>query len=218
MGAGEECAQAALDDLCRTYWEPVRRYLHALGCREEESADVTQDFFVSFLRNGGFERVNPEMAKLRTFVKRAAGHFLINHWRNKSTLKRGGGAEAANLDDLPEVPDPKICLAQQAYDRDWAQTVFNKALSRVADGYAKRGKGEVFESIKAGLLRSGGLPDSPQVAARLGIPEAQVRVAVHRARQRLAEALREEVTATVENPADAEEEVRYLIDVIAHAQ
>ena len=56
------------------------------------------------------------------------------------------------------------------------------------------------------------------VAERLGIPEAQVRLAVHRARQRLAETLRTEVAATVERAADADDEVRYLIGVIAHSQ
>ena len=51
----------------------------ALGCRDEEPADVTQDFFALFLRNDGFERGNPELSKLRTFIKHAAGNFLTNH-------------------------------------------------------------------------------------------------------------------------------------------
>ncbi len=218
MGVNDDHAQTALEALCRTYWEPVRRYLRALGCKEEEAADVTQDFFVSFLRHGGFSRADPDMAKLRTFIKLAARHFLTNHWRNRTTLRRGGGAQAEVLDDVPEPADAELSLAQQAYDKDWAQAVFNTALTRVAAGYSRRGKGEVFECIKAGLTRPGALLGSSEIAARLGIPESQVRVAVHRARQRLAEALREEVMATVENPADAEEEVRYLIGVIAHAQ
>jgi hypothetical protein len=76
----------------------------------------------------------------------------------------------------------------------------------------------VFEAVKGGLLRPGGIADATSVAERLGIPEAQVRLAVYRARQRLSEALKAEVSATVENAAEADEEVRYLIGVIAHAQ
>lgn len=220
LQAGEAAptAEEALDSLCKTYWQPVRRYLRALGCREEEAADVTQEFFASFLRNGGFERANPELSKLRTFIKLAAGNFLTNHWRNQSTQRRGGGVTAENIDEVPEIAEAERSLAEQAYDRAWAQAVLSRALSKVESGYARRGRTEVFEAIKGGLLRPGGITDAPAVAEKLGIPEAQVRLAVYRARQRLAESLRSEVAATVESAADADEEVRYLIGVIAHAQ
>jgi RNA polymerase sigma factor (sigma-70 family) len=218
--AGEELqtAEQALDALCKTYWEPVRRYLRALGCREEEAADVTQDFFASFLRNGGFERANPELSKLRTFIKHAAGNFLTNHWRNQSTQRRGGGQGAENIEEIPEIPETERSLAEQAYDREWAQAVLSTALAKVAAGYEKRGRTEIFEAVKEGLLRPGGIADAPVVAKRLGIPESQVRLAVHRARQRLAETLHAEVSSTVEDASLAEEEVRYLIGVVAHLQ
>lgn len=217
-GEAVPTAEEALDSLCKTYWEPVRRYLRALGCREEETADVTQEFFASFLRNGGFERANPDLSKLRTFIKHAAGNFLTNHWRNQSTQRRGGGVNAENIDEVPEIPEVERSLAEQEYDREWAQAVLSRALSKVAESYAKRGRSEVFEAIKGGLLRPGGIADTPAVAEQLGIPEAQVRLAVHRARQRLAEMLKAEVSATVESAAEADEEVRYLIGVIAHSQ
>lgn len=211
-------AEQALDVLCQTYWEPVRRYLRALGCVEAEAEDVTQEFFASFLRTGGFERANPELAKLRTFIKLAAGNFLANHWRKKAAQRRGGGAGAENIDEVPEIAETERSLAEQAYDREWAQAVLSAALAKVAAGYAKRGRADIFEAVKEGLLRPGGIADAPAVAKRLGIPESQVRLAVHRARQRLAETLKAEVSATVEDAAQADEEVRYLIGVIAHAQ
>jgi RNA polymerase sigma factor (sigma-70 family) len=217
-GEAVPTAEVALDSLCKTYWEPVRRYLRALGCREEEAADVTQEFFASFLRNGGFERANPELSKLRTFIKHAAGHFLTNHWRNKSAQRRGGGVAADSIDEVPEIAETERSLAELAYDRELAQAVLGRALSKVAESYAKRGRSEVFEALKSGLLRPGGITDAEMVAERLGIPEAQVRLAVHRARQRLAEMLKAEVCATVESATEADEEVRYLIGVIAHAQ
>jgi RNA polymerase sigma-70 factor (ECF subfamily) len=217
-GEAAPTAKQALDALCKTYWEPVRRYLRALGCVEAEVEDVTQEFFASFLRTGGFGRANPELAKLRTFIKLAAGNFLSNHWRNKATQRRGGGVNAENIDEVPEIAETERTLAEQAYDREWAQAVLSAALAKVAAGYAKRGRADVFEAVKEGLMRPGGIADAAQVAKRLGISESQVRLAVHRARQRLAETLKAEVSATLENAADADEEVRYLIGVIAHAQ
>lgn len=217
-GAAAISAEAALESLCKTYWEPVRRYLLALGCREAEAEDVTQEFFSSFLRNGGFERANPEVARLRTFIKMSARHFLANHWRNKTTLRRGGGVTPEPLEDMPEVEEAERSLAEQAYDREWAQAVLRRALQRLQESYARRGRAETFEVVKAGLLRPGGIENAPAEAARLGVPEAQLRLAVHRARQRLLEALRAEVAVTVETPAEVDAEVRYLIGVIAHAQ
>lgn len=216
-GGAPQSAEAALDSLCRVYWEPVRKYLRALGCREEETADVTQDFFASFLRAGGFDRADPGIARLRTFIKHAATRFLQNHWRRHRAQRRGSGRSSENLDDIPEPAAREQTLAEQSYDRDWAQTVLSRALTSVEESYTSRGRAEVFAAVKPGLLRTGGVPDAPEVARRLGIPESQVRLAVYRARQRLADALRSEVAATVDNPDDAEAEVRYLLGVIAHS-
>jgi DNA-directed RNA polymerase specialized sigma24 family protein len=217
QGGVPQSAQQALDSLCRTYWEPVRKYLIALGCREQDTADVTQDFFASFLRTGGFDKADPGIAKLRTFIKHAAGRFLQNHRRKLRAECRGSGQADASLDDIPEPPAQDLALAAQSYDHDWAQTVLDRALTTLEQGYTARGKADVFAAIKTGLLRSGGVENAPAVALALGIPEAQVRLAVHRARQRLADALRAEVAATLEVGADADDEVRYLLSVIARA-
>ena len=217
-GGTPQSAEAALDSLCRAYWEPVRKYLRALGCREEESADVTQEFFASFLRSGGFDRADPGIARLRTFIKHAAGRFLQNHWRRLSAERRGGGQAAAHLDAIPEPAAQEIPLAEQSYDRDWAQAVLSRALTRVEESYRARGRENVFASIKSGLLRTGGVENAAAVAHDMGIPESQVRLAVHRARQRLADALRAEVAATVDGPVEADAEVRYLLSVIAHGE
>ena len=216
--SGESAPEAAqaLESLCGTYWEPVRRYLKALGCREEESADVTQDFFASFLRKEGFHRADQGLSKLRTYIKMASGRFLANHWRNQMTERRGGGVADERIDDLTELPMEERTLAEHDYDRAWAQAVLGRALERLESGYRARGRERLFEVLKGGLLRPGGLAGGAEVALKLGIPEPRLRLAVHRARQQLAEALRAEVAVTVESAAEVEEEVRYLIDVIAH--
>ena len=218
QGGVAQSAEQALDALCRTYWEPVRKYLRALGCREAESPDVTQEFFASFLRTGGFDKADPGIAKLRTFIKHAAGRFLHNYWRRAMAECRGGGLSPDALDAVPEPAASERSLAEETYDREWAQTVLHRALTVVEHSYVTRGKSELFAAIKNGLLRTGGVEESPDVARRLGIAESQVRLALHRARQRLADALRAEVAATLETGSDTDAEVRYLLGVIAHAE
>lgn len=217
-GSAAPTAEEALDSLCRTYWEPVRKYLIALGCREQDTADVTQDFFASFLRTGGFDRADPGIARLRTFIKHAAGRFLQNHWRKLRAARRSPGLAAESLDESPEPAAVERSLAEQQYDCDWAATVLNRALTFLEQSYTRRAKAEVFNTVKPGLLRSGGLADISSAARHLGISESQVRLAVHRARQRLADALRAEVAATMEAGANPDDEVRYLLGVLAHAE
>jgi hypothetical protein len=48
------------------------------------------------------------------------------------------------------------------------------------------------------------------------VNEDQIRVEIHRARRRLADALRHEVAATVASADEVEEELRYLLTVLAY--
>jgi RNA polymerase sigma factor (sigma-70 family) len=210
---------AALDSLCRTYWDPVHRYLIALGCPPADAPDVTQDFFASFLRSGGFHRANPGIARLRTFIKHAATRHLQNHWRKSYAQRRSTNRLSDPLDlHADSLPSPDTDNADASYDEDWARTTLNQALTALEASYNSRGRCNLFAAIKHGLLRPGGLGNPAEVAAHLAISESQVRLAVHRARQRLADSLRATVAATVEHPSDTDDEVRYLLGIIARSQ
>jgi RNA polymerase sigma-70 factor (ECF subfamily) len=72
-----------------------------------------------------------------------------------------------------------------------------------------RGKGELFEALKGSL--SGNEPGRSETAARLGMTEGAVKVAVHRLRQRYRELLRAEIAETVTDPSDVDDEMRHLV-------
>ena len=61
--------------------------------------------------------------------------------------------------------------------------------------------------------------DCPQAdAARaLGLSETAVKVAIHRLRSRFREIIRSEVAATVNDPADAADELHHLIAIASAA-
>ncbi len=206
---------AALEDLCRTYWPPVRKYLLGLGCPESEAEDVTQDFFASFLKGGGFRVVDPEAGKLRTLLKKAAANHLANFWRHRMREKRGGAQGTLALDEVPERDQPAVAAAGAAYDRDWALATLDAALVRLEGYYAGRGKAAFFSVIKEGLLRPGGVKDVAGKAVELGISEGQVRLAVHRARHRLGALLREAVAATLDEAGEVDAEVQHLLRLLS---
>ena len=57
-------------------------------------------------------------------------------------------------------------------------------------------------------------PDQQQAAKKLGVPIATLRTWLWRLRQRYREALREEVASTVSDPADVDQELGYLYQIL----
>jgi RNA polymerase sigma-70 factor (ECF subfamily) len=71
-------------------------------------------------------------------------------------------------------------------------------------------KAALFDKLKVFLENEPASGDYPRVAAELGWTPGAVAVAVHRLRGRYRELVTEEVTRTVTDPAQAEEELRRL--------
>lgn len=55
-GGGDTIADDALSELCQVYWRPLYAYIRRHGHSPEESADLTQAFFLHLLEHRGFER------------------------------------------------------------------------------------------------------------------------------------------------------------------
>lgn len=208
-------ARVALDQLCAAYWEPVAGYLRALGCPEQESEDVTQDFFATFLRREGFQRAQPEQGKLRAYLKSAIRHHLYHWRRDGAALRRGGGQEpvALDADDAPDLPAPE--LADYQYDVQWALVVMERAMSGLKDGYAKRGRLDIYERLKPTLLIAE-YGDASALAEELGMTRGALAVEQHRARRRLAELLRAQVADTLDEAAEVDAELLHLLHVLAN--
>src|SRR5437773_11642407 len=84
-------AQAALEQLCRTYWRPIYGFVRREGSRPEEAKDITQGFFALILERKDFQSVRREKGRLRSFLLASLKHFMANERRDAATLKRGGG-------------------------------------------------------------------------------------------------------------------------------
>ena len=83
------------------------------------------------------------------------------------------------------------------------------ALEKLRAELESAGKAEVFEALKGSL--TGEDPVRSEAAARLGMTEGAVKVAVHRLRRRYRELLRAEIAGTVADSADIDDEMRYLV-------
>jgi DNA-directed RNA polymerase specialized sigma24 family protein len=209
-------AQAALEELCGTYWRPVYAFARREGVGAEEAKDITQGFFALILERKDFKSVRQEKGRLRSFLLASLKHFMANERRDAATIKRGGGRSLIPLDgiasdDSDELHRSDMLSADLLYDRRWAFTVLDRVFARLREESQGSANPPLLERLNTLLSDEPDRPSQAEVAREFGMTENAVKQAFHRLRQRYRQLLREEVAHTVATPADIEDELRHLI-------
>jgi RNA polymerase sigma factor (sigma-70 family) len=213
------CAQAALATLCQTYWPPLYAYVRRRGYSPHDAEDLTQEFFARFLQRNDVTMVGPERGKFRSYLLAAMNHFLSDEWDKTRAAKRGGGqvshldtsvAESAYAADYADTLTPEKLFHQR-----WAITVLETVQERLRREHEREGKTALFETLRFSLMGERSAVPYAGLAARLGLSEGAIKVAVHRLRQRYRLVLRETIAATVSSPEEVEEELRQLLQAVA---
>ncbi len=217
---GDPRAQAALEILCRDYWYPIYAFVRRSGHGPHDAQDLTQEYLSRLVERRCLEGVEPGPARFRSFLLATLKQFLVDDWRRSQARKRGGGVTFLSLDgeageewyraDLAGTANPET-----AYEQAWANAVLARVLERLRARYAANpGRRAVFEALSPVL----GWADAARstydaLGASLGLSEGAVKVAVHRLRKEFGRLLREEIAATVSDPAEVDAEIRRLIEV-----
>jgi len=207
---------AALETLCRTYWQPLYAFIRREGYSQTDAQDLTQAFFADLLEKNYLGHLRHQRGKFRSFLLTFLKHFLSDERDKARAQKRGSGKVAIPWDD-PEVEERYATSdlgAEQLFDRRWAQTVLDNALRQLGDEYRQSGKGDLFDRLKD-YQPGTGLETYAQIGTELDMSEEAVKSAVHRLRRRHREILRTEIAHTVTSPEEVDEEIRYLIDVMS---
>jgi len=212
-------AQAAMDRLCRTYWQPVYGFMRRRGIGPEEAKDFTQGFFALLLERRDLRTVRKEKGRLRSYLLTSLKHFLANERYRAMAIKRGKGQRLIPLEDLRERErggfDPEDTLtADQIYERRWALTVIAQVLARLGDEYRAAGNIQLFDRLQKSLADQSDRFSPADTAHELGMTENAVKEVLHRLRRRYRQLLREEIAQTVMVPGDVEDELRHLIAVL----
>lgn len=220
--ANSHCTEA-LQSLCQTYWYPLYAYVRHRGHKRQDAKDLTQAFFARLLEKEQLGRVTCDGGKFRSFLLVALKHFLTDQWKHNQAQKRGGGRSILSVDmNLGEAETRYLqepvdtTTPESLFEQNWAVTLLNTVLEHVQQEQQALGKGEQFAQLKFCL--TGQRSDVPytELAQRLDISEASLKVTVHRLRQRYRELLRQEVAHTVSTPEEIEDELRYLFQVLVH--
>jgi RNA polymerase sigma factor (sigma-70 family) len=224
FGNEEQKARDALAELCRTYWRPIFSFVSARGCSIEDAQDLTQDFFVTILKKNWLHHADRNRGRFRSLLLRSLQNFLINTAERTHARKRGGGVEFISWDDWMAEAPSQLSIPVQAldslpperiFDLTWATTVVEHALQRLREECESRGKLWLFQALSPHLTDERDEVSYADLSADLGVPEAVVKKQLHNMRQRYRSLLRDEVSRTVEDPADVDDEIRYLCASLA---
>jgi DNA-directed RNA polymerase specialized sigma24 family protein len=212
--------QKALSNFCEAYWPPLYAFLRHRGHASPEAQDLVQGFFAHLLEQNTLSRADQEKGKLRTFLLGSLQNFLFNEYDRANALKRGGGQKVLSIDEhLLEAEASMMGTSHMTdahcYDLVWASNVVKRAWQQLQDGFETEGKAEWLEVLRPFVAGGGEAPLSQEkAAAKLGVPIATLRTWLSRLRQRYREALRIEVANTVSDPAEVDQELHYLYQVL----
>jgi RNA polymerase sigma-70 factor (ECF subfamily) len=213
-------AKAALSDLCAAYYAPVFAFIRRNAPDEDTARDLTQEFFARLLARRGFDRVDPQRGRFRSYLLGAVKHFLADMRDHAHRLKRGAGQPLASVepgtDTSPglQLPDPNAPSPDREFDRKWALTLLDRALATLATEHEASGKAGHFEALKPWLTGDTENISQADAARQLGLNEGAVKVAIHRLRRRFREAIKGEIAQTVSDRAQVDEELRHLLGAL----
>jgi len=214
-------AERALEELCAAYWFPLYAWSRRFGAAPADAEDYVQGFFVEVLEKKLFGAANPDLGKLRTFMLTAFQRHVHDQLRRAGRQKRGGGQvisfDAAEAEAWYEVEQVEGETADHMFDRQWALTILDQALSTIEKQAVSRGKAAEFAAMRPFLTGEEKAEDYESAGRKLGMSSTAFKVAVHRLRTRFRDALRAQVADTQPVGESVDEEMNYLMQVLRHA-
>jgi DNA-directed RNA polymerase specialized sigma24 family protein len=210
-------AREALTELCRSYWFPVYAYIRRKGHDPDRAADLTQGFFARLIEKGTLAAADPVKGRFRAFLLADCAFFLADARDREAALKRGGGVRFVPIDAEGRYRVEPIddLTPERHFDRAWALSLLAAVVDRLRAEFASAGKLDTFEALKVVLTDGPRAMPYADLARRLGATEGAVQVAAHRLRKRYKALIREQIAATVDDPAEVEDEIRDLFAALS---
>jgi RNA polymerase sigma-70 factor (ECF subfamily) len=216
--AGEpQQAHAALEILCRTYRAPVLAYVRRRTGDNETAEDLTQAFFLEFIRRAWHAGADPARGSFRAYLLTAVKRFLADQHAAAHRAKRGGGTVFERIDAADEIEIAGDDDPESAFERDWALAVLAAALARLREEAEAAGKLALFDRLREFLTERPADADYAQVATMLNLRRNTLAVAVHRLRHRLRELVRAEIDETTGNREALNQEMHELRTALGSA-
>jgi RNA polymerase sigma-70 factor (ECF subfamily) len=210
-------AQVAQQELIQRYCGAIYRYLLAAVRDADAADDLSQEFALRLVR-GDFRRADPNQGRFRDFLKTTLYHLIVDHQRRK--VRRHHEALAH---DVADTSDESVELpSDQEFIARWREELLNRAWDSMA--ILEKQSGQPFYTILRFRAEN---PEarSGEIAQRLSgqlnkpLTDVGVRQTLHRAREKFADLLLEEVARSLETRAvDRLEQELIDLDLLAYCR
>lgn len=208
----DEKSKTALNWLAKHYWHPVYYYI-LYHCRDANRAeDLTQDFFSQLIEKKTLKYVDKNRGRFRNFLKASIKNFLIQMWQKKMAQKRGGNTAIVSLHDLNDdnMPLKKDSEnPERLFDLKWTEALMDRVFKRIQEDFKKSGREKHFEKYRNYLFHKGA-EDYKTVSKEFGITVQNVKTSISRLRQKFVQYFHDEVSKTIVNVDEIEDEVKTL--------
>jgi RNA polymerase sigma-70 factor (ECF subfamily) len=208
-----------MERLCRSYWKPVYTFLRLSGRQGGEDAkDLTQEFFLELVEGDLLDRYRRERGTFRSFLRGALRIFLLQRGQRAAAAKRGGGRTIVSLNEewiasadcgLSET----TLTPEEAFDREWAQSVISQALADLREDFEGSGKlvhYRLFDRCKVNPPEAGP-PTYEALAQEFGIKVTDVDNYLSECRQRLRRLLVERIRECVGEEGELNDEMLLIL-------
>lgn len=213
-------AYQALAKLYEKYWLPLYVYVRRKGYNVEDSQDLVQGFFTKLIEKEYLKKVSKEKGKFRTFLLMAMNNYIMNEWNKSMAQKRGGGSVPLPLDfetaeKIYSLEPATDISPDKIYERLWVTSLLNRVMDELGNEFSQKDKKDLFRYIKSYLIYDDPNDSYADIACKLQISEGIVKTSIHRARKRFGDLLKIEISHTLADTKDVEEEIRYLFSVFS---
>lgn len=211
-------ALEALHTLCIHY----QRAIHAWFQRSRppwippsRAEEWAQDFLLFMQDKNPFRRLERRESRFRSFLVSCLRNFLRDRIASERAAKRGGDTEHVSIAEI-QVAELGESL-EEVLDAEFARAIHERTLARVENNWGQKGKAERYAALKSQIVGSAARPYE-ELAVELGLTANHVKKIMFDLREAYYETLRDEVAQIVPDRQTLEDEMRYLIGLIARDQ
>jgi RNA polymerase sigma-70 factor (ECF subfamily) len=202
--------------LMQRYCGAVYRYLLRAVRDPSVAEDLTQEFALRFIQ-GRFGQADPSQGRFRNYVKGALFRLVQDHHRS-----RAKGPRAVPLEHDAPVPDPHEAEADLEFRESWRLELLSRAwraLQKVQEETGQPFHDVLRLRVDQPDLSSGQMAEALAVRLSRPLTAANVRQLLHRARERFADLLLEDVQQSLEGaPLDQVEEELAELNLLKYCQ
>jgi RNA polymerase sigma factor (sigma-70 family) len=218
-------SKEAFANLCKLYWYPLYAFVRHRGHSPEDAEDLVQGFFLHLVEHKTLSRIDRSKGKFRSFLLASVQKYLSDEADRARCSKRGGKAEFVHLDlegaeDRYGLEPVDALTPEKIFDARWAMALISEALNRLNREYVAQGKATTFQTLKAFLdpVNTKNLPSYEELAGQMEVSDGALKTLIHRLRKQYTALVREEISRTVSDPFDVDEEIHQLCEALIAAQ